>query len=75
MRKKLDTESLVETEGPMNQVAFDDALTYLGLDDCETLSPVEEKIARAKKRKIVTASKKMDRRISREVTRKANGID
>lgn len=74
MRKKLDNESLTEVEGPMNAVALDDALVYLDLHDKTHLDPLEEKAVRAKKKKIVTSSKKMDRRVSREITRRADQL-
>lgn len=75
MRKRLDDERLTETNGPMNPVAMDDALVYLGLDDRAYLTPIEEKALRAKKKKIVTSSKKMDRRVDRELTRRADRLD
>lgn len=75
MRKKIDDERLKETEGPMNAVALDDALTYLGLDYCTTLTPVEERALRAKKKKIVTSTKKQDRRAARELTKRANRFE
>jgi len=59
----------------MNAVAQDDAMVYLGLDNRTYLTPVEEKALRAKKKKIVTASKKMDRRVDRELTRRADRLD
>ena len=49
MRKKIEDERLKETEGPMNAVAMDDAMTYLGLDNRTHLTPIEEKALRAKK--------------------------
>lgn len=72
--KHLNTERLTETEGPMNAVALDDARYYLGLEGKAELTPVEERQLRAKKKKIVTASKKRDRRISHELTRAANRL-
>ena len=75
MRKRLDDERLRETEGPMNAVALDDAMVYLGLENRAYLTPTEDKALRAKKKKIVTATKKQDRRVSREVTRKADRLD
>lgn len=75
MEKKLHIEQLTETEGPMNAVALDDARHYLGFEGKTELTPVEEKLLRAKKHKIVTSSKKMERRISREVTRRADRLD
>jgi len=59
----------------MNAVAMDDARAYLGLENRTHLTPVEEKQLRAKKKKIVTASKKMDRRVNRELTRRADRLE
>jgi predicted lipase len=75
MRKKLDDEELTETNGPMNAVAQDDARAYLGLDNRSELTPVEQRMLRAKKKKIVTSSKKLDRQIDRELTRRANRLE
>ncbi len=75
MKKRLDLEELIQTEGPMNAVALDDARTYLGLENRVELTPVEEKLVRAKKKKIITASKKLERRANRELTRRANVQD
>jgi len=59
----------------MNQVATDDAKAYLGLEGRRSLTPIEEKHLRAKKKKIVTSTKKLERRVSREVTRRADRLD
>jgi len=59
----------------MNAVAIDDARVYLGLVDRTNLTPVEERHLRAKKRKIVTSTKKMDRRVSRVLTRHADRLE
>ncbi len=59
----------------MNAVAIDDARAYLGLEDQARLTPIEERQLRAKKKKIVTSSKKMERRIDRELTRHADRLD
>jgi hypothetical protein len=58
----------------MNAVAMDDALAYLGMEDRELLTPIEERQARAKKRKIVTSSKKMERRMSRTLMRRVDSL-
>jgi hypothetical protein len=58
----------------MNAVAQDDAKVYLGLEDRAYLTPIEERQLRAKKRKIVTSSKKLERRIDRELTRRADRL-
>lgn len=60
---------MIETTGPMNAVAKDDAMAYLGLTNETHLTPIEEKQLRAKKKKIVRSSKKMDRRVSKEISR------
>lgn len=59
----------------MNAVAMDDAKAYLGLENRTNLTPVEEKHLRAKKKKIVTSSKKMERRFDRELTKRADRLD
>lgn len=74
MKKRLTDEDLTETYGPMNAVAQDDAKAYLGLEDRAHLTPIEERQLRAKKRKIVTSSKKLERRIDRELTRRADRL-
>ena len=51
MKKRLEKEQLEELTGPMNAVAMDDATTYLGFDGKDELTPVEEKLIRAKKKK------------------------
>jgi len=75
MKKRLNEEDLTATEGPMNAVAIDDARYYLGLQNQIELTAIQERQLRAKKRKIVTSTKKMERRVSREVTRRANRLD
>jgi hypothetical protein len=75
MKKRLTTEDIIATDGPMNAVAKDDAMYYLGLETKEELTVDEGRALRAKKNKIVTASKKMERKVSREVTRRANRLE
>jgi hypothetical protein len=75
MKKRLSAEDLTANDGPMNSVAKDDALYYLGLENKEELTVDEGRALRAKKNKIVTASKKMERKVSREVTRRANRLE
>jgi len=74
MQKRLNLEDLINTDGPMNSVALDDALHYLGLENKTVLTPHEEHALRAKKKKIVTSSKKLDRRVSRELVKRADRI-
>jgi hypothetical protein len=59
----------------MNSVALDDAAAYLGIDDQDELTIDQARQLRAKKRKIVTSSKKMERRVSREVTRQVDRLE
>jgi len=59
----------------MNAIAQADARTYLGLDGHDQLTAIEERQLRAKKRKIVTSTKKMERRMDRELTRQANRLE
>lgn len=59
----------------MNAVAIDDARAYLGFQNRTHLTPDEERTLRAKKKKIVTATKKMDRRVSRLLTRHADRLE
>jgi hypothetical protein len=75
MKKRLKNEELTATEGPMNSVALDDAAAYLGIDDQDELTIDQARQLRAKKRKIVTSSKKMERRVSREVTRQVDRLE
>ena len=75
MEKRLQTEELIATEGPMNSVALEDAAAYLGINSQEEITIEQARQLRAKKRKIITASKKMGRRVSREVTRQSNRLE
>lgn len=58
----------------MNPVAENDARAYLGLSGQQELTILDEKRLRSKKKKIVKSSKKMDRRVDRELTRRANSL-
>jgi hypothetical protein len=75
MKKRLTTEDITATDGPMNAVAKDDAMYYLGYGAKEELTVDEGRALRAKKNKIVTSSKKMERKVSREATRLANRLE
>ena len=75
MKKRLEPEDLIETEGPMNAVALDDACAYMGIPDRSDLTVDQERHLRAKKSKIITASKKMERRVSKLLTRHADRLD
>jgi hypothetical protein len=68
-------DEILATEGPMNAVALEDARVYLGLENRQTLTVEEAQALRAKKRKIVTSSKKLERRIDRELTRSADRLE
>jgi hypothetical protein len=59
----------------MNAVALDDAAAYLGFSDLTELTIEQARQLRAKKRKIVTASKKMERKVSKLLTRHADRLD
>jgi hypothetical protein len=75
MKKKLDPDELVAPEGPMNAVALADAMVYLNLNPYAELTPEQEIALRAKKKKIVTSTKKMDRRIDREIRRRPDLLE
>jgi hypothetical protein len=59
----------------MNAVALDDACAYLGINDRDNLTVEQARQMRAKKHKIVTSTKKMERRVSRQLTRQQNGLE
>ena len=71
MKKQLELEDLIKTNEPMNSIAYDDAMYFLGFDNHTCLSPVERKKVRAKKRKIITAYKKLNRRVGKEILKYA----
>jgi hypothetical protein len=75
MKKRLEMDEILATEGPMNAVALEDARVYLGLENRRYLTVEEEQALRAKKRKIVTSTKKLERRIDRELTRLADRLE
>lgn len=59
----------------MNAVALDDARAYLGLTGQEILTQEQQRQLRAKKKKIITASKKLERRIDRVITRHSDRLE
>jgi len=75
MKKRLTVEELIATDGPMNSVALEDAMYYLGLETNSELTVDEGRKLRAKKNKIVNSSKKMERKASRELTRRSDRLE
>jgi hypothetical protein len=75
MKKRLTAEELIATDGPMNSVALEDARYYLGLESKRELTVDEGRKLRAKKNKIVNSSKKMERKSSRELTRRSDRLE
>lgn len=67
MRKKLQEEELEEVMGPMNSVAKHDALLLSGVLGKETLEAQEERLVRAKKKKMVRSTLKHDRALNKRV--------
>lgn len=68
--KKFSKDDLVDTHGPMNSVSKEDALVYSGAPQVEHLSKLNTDKKRevlARKRKLVNASKKQERRISKNI--------
>jgi hypothetical protein len=59
----------------MNAVALEEARAFLGLTGTGPLTPDQERQLRAKKKKIITSSKKRERRIDRELTRRADRLN
>jgi hypothetical protein len=75
MKKRLTAEELIATDGPMNAVALEDARYYLGFETKSELTVDEGRRLRAKKNKIVNSSKKMERKASRELTRRSDRLE
>lgn len=67
--KRITQEDLTETEGPMNNVASEDALVYAKVDPNRPLDIHKQRQVRAKKQKIKKSSKKADRRINKNIIR------
>lgn len=65
--KKITREDLTATEGPMNNVADEDAMVYAKADPNRPLDIHKERQVRAKKQKIKNSSKKADRRINKSL--------
>ena len=72
MKKSITIDDIQETVGPMNSVAKDDALVYVGAPDVKHLSQLEphvEREVRAKKNKIKRSTVKHERAIAKSVTK------
>tara|TARA_Y100000389_G_scaffold44679_1_gene39391 strand:+ start:1383 stop:1607 length:225 start_codon:yes stop_codon:yes gene_type:complete len=72
MKKSISKEDLEATEGPMNSVAKDDALAYVGAPNVKHLSQLEPKVereVRAKKAKIKRSTTKHERAIGKAVSK------
>jgi len=72
MKKSISKEDLLATEGPMNSVAKDDALVYVGAPNVKHLSQLEphvEREVRAKKNKIKRSTVKHERAIGKAVSK------
>ena len=72
MKKSISIDDIEETTGPMNSVAKDDALVYVGAPDVKHLSQLDphvEREVRAKKNKIKRSSVKHERAIAKSVTK------
>lgn len=67
--KRITQEDLTETEGPMNNVASEDAFVYAKADPNRPLDIHKQRQIRAKKQKIKKSSKKADRRINKNIIR------
>ena len=72
MKKSITIDDIQETVGPMNSVAKDDALVYVGAPDVKHLSQLEphvEREVRAKKNKIKRSTVKHERAIAKSVSK------
>lgn len=67
MRKVPTVEEILEPIGPMNSVSADDARVLTKLDNKDTLTPIEERAIRLKKRKLVKSTKKHDRYVAKKI--------
>lgn len=70
MKKSITIDDIEETVGPMNSVARDDALVYVGAPEVKHLSQLEphvEREVRAKKSKIKRSTVKHERAKARAV--------
>jgi hypothetical protein len=65
--KKITEEEIQEEQGPMNDVAKEDAMVYAKADPNRPLDKKRKRIVVAKKQQIKNASKKHDRRINKNL--------
>jgi len=72
--KKITREDLIATEGPMNNVASDDAMVYANADSTRPLDNKRKRAVVAKKQKIKKSSKKTDRRITKSLIRNVDNL-
>lgn len=72
--KKISREDLIATEGPMNNVANEDAMVYANADPNRPLDNKRRRIVVAKKQKIKKSSKKSDRRLTKSLIRNVDNL-
>jgi len=68
-RKKFNPDDLDETEGPMNDVAKDDAMVYAKADPNRPMDNKRKRIVVAKKQQIKNSTNKANRRNSKSIIR------
>lgn len=69
-RKKFRMDNVKDTNGPMNSVSKDDAISWVGAPEVKHISQLEPKLKRevlAKKSKAIKSSKKADRRAGKQI--------
>lgn len=69
--KRIKDQDIEDTHGPMNSVAKDDAKVWAGVDhkDESEYDEDEHRVVVAKKQKAKKSSKKLDRRISKQLVK------
>jgi hypothetical protein len=72
--KKISKEDLTATEGPMNNVASEDAMVYAKADPNRPMDNKRKRVVVAKKQKIKKSSKKLDRRITKSLIRNVDNL-
>ena len=72
--KKITKEDQTATEGPMNNVASEDAMVYANADSTRPLDNKRKRAVVAKKQKIKKSSKKTDRRITKSLIRNVDNL-
>ena len=63
-------DNVKDTNGPMNSVSKDDAISWVGAPEVKHISQLEPKLKRevlAKKSKAIKSSKKADRRAGKQI--------